>query len=117
MGYRNQCVHHFVSESIISIAMISLFTPGHRNGGNIDFHDEVVRKNDAMQRAQFLSHLLKTEFMYKPVTTFIDNFDETLDFMIDSQNILSCEWMDDANVIKVNEGKEDVMLFLAMLVW
>ena len=112
--YRNNCIHYFIHESLVSIAMISLFD----NNNNINdyFYQNNINKGDIMQRTQFLSRLLKHEFIYKPSVSFVQNFEETLDFMIEN-NILSEEWINNTNIIKINDGYQDIMHFLAMLIW
>merc|ERR1712142_679941 len=77
-----------------------------------------VPKSEIMAETQFLSHLLRHEFVYKPARKFDDNFDETLDFMIHTERILSDEWNDGAhNVLRINEGSSETVWFLAMLIW
>eukprot|EP01084_Bolivina_argentea_P310662 537604_1 len=114
--YRNQCLHHFVHESLVAIAIFSLLHSNSING-TIDYFQETVTKGNIMQCTQFLSRLLKHEFMYKPSTSFMENFDETLDFMIDTVHFVIEEWIDNVNIIRINEQHEDVMFFLAMLIW
>jgi len=117
--YRNQLLHHFAPESLVSIAIIMLL---HREHGHQAEYGQLphalVRKGDVMTETQFLSHLLRHEFVYKPARNFDDNFDETLDFMIHQEQILSDEWHDSShNTLRINEGLDETVWFLAMLVW
>ena len=124
--YRNQLLHHFAPESLVSIAIIHLMNRGldywvDCEGApleNEQLPQESVRKGDVMTETQFLSHLLRHEFVYKPARNFDVNFDETLDFMIHTEHILRDEWHDSShNVLSINEGSSETVWFLAMLVW
>lgn len=116
--YRNQLLHHFAPESLVSIAIIHLLYCKGNPLENEQLPQESVRKGDVMTETQFLSHLLRHEFVYKPARNFDVNFDETLDFMIHTEHILSDEWHDSShNVLSINDGSGETVWFLAMLVW
>jgi len=74
--YRNSLIHFFVSESIIACCLYSFRVRGARQVDHI-------LKSELMQAAQYLSRLLKHEFIYKPLPDFADNFEETLKWMMD----------------------------------
>lgn len=73
--YRNSLIHFFVSESIIACCLYSFRINGARQLDRI-------AKSELMHAAQYLSRLLKHEFIYKPLPEFADTFEECLSWMI-----------------------------------
>ena len=73
--YRNSLIHFFVSESIIACCLYSFRINGARQMDRI-------AKSELMHAAQYLSRLLKHEFIYKPLPDFADTFEECLQRMI-----------------------------------
>jgi glycerol-3-phosphate O-acyltransferase len=87
--YRNSLIHFFVSESIIACCLYSFRINGARQM-------ERISKSELMHAAQYLSRLLKHEFIYKPLPDFADTFEECLSWMI-SEGIVSAENKNDVS--------------------
>lgn len=75
--YRNSLIHFFVSESVIACCLYSFRINGARLGKN-----GKIPKSELMNAAQYLSRLLKHEFIYKPLPDFADTFEECLQWMV-----------------------------------
>ncbi|RKP12924.1 acyltransferase-domain-containing protein [Piptocephalis cylindrospora] len=58
--YRNQVIHLFISESIVSVAMYARIKVGGA------WEDQKIPQDDLIQSISFLSQLLKGEFIYNP---------------------------------------------------
>jgi len=70
--YRNQVIHLFVSEVIISVA---LYTKIKQGGGPTN---QKIKYRDLWSQCEFLSQLLKTEFVFELARTLTDNVDKAL---------------------------------------
>ena len=70
--YRNQVIHLFVSEVIISAA---LYTKIKQGGGPTN---QMITYRDLYQQCEFLSQLLKTEFVFELARTLTDNINKAL---------------------------------------
>jgi len=70
--YRNQVIHLFVSEAIISVA---LYTKIKQGGGP---SNQRISYQKLWAQCEFLSQLLKTEFVFELARTLTDNIDKTL---------------------------------------
>lgn len=70
--YRNQVIHLFVSEVIISAA---LYTTIKQGGGP---SNQKITYRELWNQCEFLSQLLKTEFVYQLARTLTDNIDKAL---------------------------------------
>jgi hypothetical protein len=70
--YRNQVIHLFVSEVIISAA---LYTRIKQGGGP---SNQRISYRDLWSQCEFLSQLLKTEFVFELARTLTDNIDKAL---------------------------------------
>jgi glycerol-3-phosphate O-acyltransferase len=70
--YRNQVIHLFVSEVIISAA---LYTKIKQGGGPTN---QRISYRELWQQCEFLSQLLKTEFVFELARTLTDNIDKAL---------------------------------------
>jgi glycerol-3-phosphate O-acyltransferase len=70
--YRNQVIHLFVSEVIISVA---LYTKIKQGGGPTN---QKIKYRDLWSQCEFLSQLLKTEFVFELARTLTDNIDKAL---------------------------------------
>src|SRR5579859_4707060 len=70
--YRNQVIHLFVSEVIISAA---LYTRIKQGGGPTN---QRISYHDLWKQCEFLSQLLKTEFVFELARTLTDNIDKAL---------------------------------------
>lgn len=70
--YRNQVIHLFVSEVIISAA---LYTKIKQGGGPTN---QKIKYRELWNQCEFLSQLLKTEFVYQLARTLTDNIDKAL---------------------------------------
>lgn len=86
--YRNSLIHFFVSESIIACCLYSFRINGARLGKN-----GKIPKSELMHAAQYLSRLLKHEFIYKPLPDFADTFEECLKWMVE-EGIVTAEKAD-----------------------
>lgn len=70
--YRNQVIHLFVSEVIISAA---LYTKIKQGGGPTN---QRISYRELRSQCEFLSQLLKTEFVFEFARTLTDNIDKAL---------------------------------------
>jgi glycerol-3-phosphate O-acyltransferase len=70
--YRNQVIHLFVPESIISVA---LYTKIKQGGGRAN---QRIMYEELWGQCEFLSQLLKTEFVFELARTLTDNIDKAL---------------------------------------
>ena len=70
--YRNQVIHLFVSEVIISAA---LYTRIKQGGGP---SNQRITYRELWSQCEFLSQLLKTEFVFELARTLTDNIDKAL---------------------------------------
>ena len=70
--YRNQVIHLFVSEVIISVA---LYTKIKQGGG---LTNQRIRYRELWSQCEFLSRLLRTEFVFELARTLTDNIDKAL---------------------------------------
>jgi glycerol-3-phosphate O-acyltransferase len=74
--YRNQVIHLFVSEVIISAALYIRIKQG---GGP---HDQRIKYQELWSQCEFLSRLLKTEFVFELARTITDNVDKALNGLV-----------------------------------
>ncbi|KAG5461259.1 MAG: hypothetical protein BJ554DRAFT_6573 [Olpidium bornovanus] len=72
--YRNQAIHLFIKEAIVSVSMYATI----RRGGSKE--TQRVSYAELLDEVTFLSRLLKVDFIYPP-GTIEDNLKETLRFM------------------------------------
>jgi glycerol-3-phosphate O-acyltransferase len=70
--YRNQVIHLFVSEVIISAALYIKIKQG---GGPTN---QIISYRELWNQCEFLSQLLKTEFVFELARTLTDNIDKAL---------------------------------------
>ena len=70
--YRNGVIHLFVSETIISVA---LYTKIKQGGGPAN---QKISYEELWGQCEFLSQLLKTEFVFELARTLTDNIDKAL---------------------------------------
>ena len=62
--FRNNLIHFFVQDSVVAVALHAALV---RERGEAEFWSKSVLITDVSQSAQFLSVLLKHEFIYKPI--------------------------------------------------
>lgn len=74
--YRNQLLHHFVSEGVVACAIYAYETQHGRTDATAVPLDELMRTSN------FLSRLLRYEFIYKPNPLQSDRFSDTVTFMV-----------------------------------
>lgn len=80
--YRNQLIHLFVSEVIISTA---LYTKIKQGGGRTN---QKICYRELWCQCEFLSQLLKTEFVFELAKTLTDNIDKALAGLVKDRVIL-----------------------------
>ncbi|KAI9299079.1 acyltransferase [Neoconidiobolus thromboides FSU 785] len=107
--YRNQVIHIFISEAIVSVAMYTIIKKG---GSKLD---QRIPFDKLLQDCIFLSKLLKWEFVYPP-GNIKDNLLSTIDFLekskvinFDGENV---ELSDNER----NSGRENYD-FYCFLIW
>lgn len=103
--YRNQLIHLFVSEAIITCCLYRFRVYDKRKLTSVPI-------NELMASAQSLSRTLKHEFIYKVLPEFKETFDETLNTMINNKVVQ----VNDGNVSVHPEGT-DTFKFLCSLLW
>jgi glycerol-3-phosphate O-acyltransferase len=101
--YRNQVIHLFVSEVIISVA---LYTKIKQGGGP---SNQRISYRELWAQCEFLSQLLKTEFVFELARTLTDNIDKALAGLEKDEIIV---WNKDAGTIELsakerNHGREN----------
>ena len=96
--YRNSLIHFFVSESVIACCLYSFRINGARLGKN-----GKIPKSELMNAAQYLSRLLKHEFIYKPLPDFADTFEECLQWMV-HEGIVTAEKSSSASPSPANSS-------------
>lgn len=69
--YRNQLLHHFVSEGLVACALYAV-------GKGRNETSLVVSRCTLLKLVAFLSQLLKIEVIFKPSPSINHNFDETI---------------------------------------
>jgi len=128
--FRNQLIHHFVDEGLITCAMYTcekeyIISKGGSGGdGGDDSASRVeIDVPKLFEMTAFLSRLLKLEFIYKPSRgeeTMQVNFDRALNRMIEHGILV----YSDTNKICVNDAVLDgenkgtrTYLFLCALFW
>ena len=70
--YRNGVIHLFVSETIISVALYTKI----KQGGGLE--NQKMSYEELWGQCEFLSQLLKTEFVFELARTLTDNIDKAL---------------------------------------
>lgn len=96
--YRNQVIHLFVSEVIISAA---LYTKIKQGGGPTN---QKISYRALWDQCEFLSQLLKTEFVFELARTLTDNIDKALNGLVKDRVIL---WNKQDNVIELSQEERD----------
>jgi len=108
--YRNQILHHFVKEGLVTCALAGLMKELPPNSG--------VNRADLVDEVKFLSNLLKFEFIYQPAPDITFNFDEAINYL-STKGTLLVEQRDGKEVICVPLHKEGQQhfVFLCTLFW
>jgi len=96
--YRNQVIHLFVSEVIISAA---LYTKIKMGGGPTN---QKISYPELWDQCEFLSQLLKTEFVFELARTLTDNIDKALNGLVRDRIIV---WNKQDNVIELSPEERD----------
>jgi glycerol-3-phosphate O-acyltransferase len=91
--YRNQVIHLFVPESIISVA---LYTKIKQGGGRAN---QRIMYEELWGQCEFLSQLLKTEFVFELARTLTDNIDKAL-AGLEADDVIS--WNREEEVIELS---------------
>lgn len=100
--YRNQVGHLFLAEGVVICALY-----GFRQ---MRASDAGVLEDELLQSVQFLSRLLKLEFIFSPAHEIEVNFQETLEWMLSRGALTRSEGR-----IKVTAGNEKMFSFLQAL--
>jgi glycerol-3-phosphate O-acyltransferase len=115
--YRNQVMHLFVSEVIISVALYTRIKQGGAHS------NQSISYRELSNQCEFLSQLLKTEFVFELARTMTDNINKALTGLERDRVIV---WNKEQDIIELSpeeraRGREnyDFYCFLALLavVW
>jgi len=116
--YRNTTMHLFVPESTIACAMYPYInksiTPATQSGAIIFNGRRGVIKTVLHDDVQYLSRMLKWEFIYKPAQNFHKNFDETFELMR-SRGIIELDTKE--NIVTIPPEGDSTHQFLCFLLW
>jgi hypothetical protein len=112
--FRNNLIHLFVQDAVVAVGLhAALARPVHADAKRA--HDDWVELGDVSQSAQFLSVLLKHEFIYKPITNgpsntpFSKKADEAGASSAFSDNFRSITaYMRERNVIETQASQADM---------
>jgi glycerol-3-phosphate O-acyltransferase len=96
--YRNQVIHLFVSEVIISVA---LYTKIKQGGGPTN---QRISYRELWSQCEFLSQLLKTEFVFELARTLTDNIDKALAGLEKDRVIV---WNKDEGMIELSSNERE----------
>lgn len=103
--YRNNLIHIFINEAFIAC---SLFGFGHEM-----LFQEGVEKQQLWEKVEFLTSLLKKEFVLPKSINNIDDFEEVLDLMIKNKTLSVLE---NGSII-IHPDSENQINFLNSLIW
>ena len=73
--FKNTLIHHFVPESILATAFVSLTGKSHKS----------VTKSALFENAKILSDIFRFEFIYPPGADFSDTFEHYFSFAVDNE--------------------------------
>jgi glycerol-3-phosphate O-acyltransferase len=96
--YRNGVIHLFVSETIISVA---LYTRIKQGGGRAN---QRITYGELWSQCEFLSQLLKTEFVFELARTLTDNIDKALQGLEEDDVIV---WNREEEVIELSQTERE----------
>ena len=96
--YRNQVIHLFVSEVIISAA---LYTKIKQGGGPTN---QKISYGELWSQCEFLSQLFKTEFVFELGKTLTDNIDKALAGLEKDRVIV---WNKDESTIELSTSERE----------
>jgi len=111
--YRNQLIHYFVSEGVVACALYACEK-------DATVSPALVTKAQLFEKVEFLSKLLKLEFVYKPSPAISETFDDTIALMI-RRNVLD-QPSEETYCVDERISTEDgcgtyMYLFLCSLMW
>lgn len=96
--YRNQVIHLFVPEAIISVA---LYTKIKQGGGRAN---QRIMYEELWGQCEFLSQLLKTEFVFELARTLTDNIDKAL-AGLEADDVIT--WNREEEVIELSQTERE----------
>lgn len=103
--YRNNLVHLFISEAIISC---SLFGFGHHHAWISG-----VKREELWEKVLFISNLLRNEFVLTTNFKTVEDYDKVLSFMIENKTIKENE----EGLIIIHPEGENHTNYLNSLIW
>ena len=103
--YRNNLVHIFISEALVSCSLFGFEQTSAWQTG--------VDKHELWQKVEFISKVLRNEFVFSKFMKTYEDFNETLEFMINNNTLKEV----DEDTVTIHPEGENHFNYLNSLIW